>query len=311
MLTVSIVTPAYNQASFLEETIASVLGQDYPRIEYAVIDDGSTDETPTVLERYRGRLRAVSRPNKGQTATINEGFAAASGDVLLWLNSDDTLLPGAVSAAVRHFEEHPEDGIVYGDTLFTDAAGRPLRRSRAQERFEYDRFVRRCENPIPQPSAFLRKRVVEDIGTLDPHFYYFMDWDFWLRAGLRHRIAYMPTTLSTYRLHDASKTVARQAEVAPELEYMYARFFARDDLPEPVRRLRREAMACMLLTSAGYFARGGRPEDASRAGRRALRTYPELILRPALARQLAFCLAGSTPFYSMLRALRGRGTPSS
>jgi glycosyltransferase involved in cell wall biosynthesis len=311
MLTVSIVTPAYNQASFLEETIASVLGQDYPRIEYTVIDDGSMDETPAVLERHRGRLRAVSRPNKGQTATINEGFTAANGDVVLWLNSDDTLLPGAVSTAVRHFEEHPEHGIVYGDTLFTDAAGRPLHRSRAQERFEYDRFVRRCENPIPQPSAFIRKRVLEDVGPLDPHFYYFMDWDFWLRAGLRHRIAYTAETLSTYRLHDASKTVAKQAEVAPELEYMYTRFFARDDLPAPVRRLRREAMASMFLTSGGYFARGGRPKEAARAGRRAVGLYPELLVRPSFVRKLAYCVAGSTTVYSWLRGLiRGAAVPS-
>ena len=100
---VSVVTPAYNQASYLSATIESVLSQDYPHIEYRVIDDGSTDRTPEILESYKGRVPCESHANQGQTATINKGWAQSQGAILTWLNSDDTFLPGAVSKAVAFF----------------------------------------------------------------------------------------------------------------------------------------------------------------------------------------------------------------
>src|SRR5712664_4752807 len=119
-LLVSVVTPTYNQAAFLRDTVESVLSQDYPAIEYQIIDDGSTDETPRILEEYSGRARIERHQNRGQTPTINKGWERATGDILTWLNSDDTFLPGAVSAAVKYFAEHPDVGIVFGDTLFTN-----------------------------------------------------------------------------------------------------------------------------------------------------------------------------------------------
>src|ERR1041385_7984579 len=223
---VSVVTPTYNQASFVRDTIESVLSQDYPAIEYQIIDDGSTDETPRILEEYAGRARIERHQNRGQTPTINKGWERATGDILTWLNSDDTFLPRAVSIAVDYLETHPDVGIVFGDTLFTNEDGSPIKSTPRRTGFDYDSFVRQCENPIPQPSAFIRRAVVEDIGLLDPSYYYFMDWDYWLRAGVNHRIAYFPELLSTYRLHAESKTVAQSIKAAPELEYMYKKFFA-------------------------------------------------------------------------------------
>ena len=158
---VSIVTPAYNQAAFLRDTVESVLSQDYPSIEYRVLNDGSTDETEAILREYEGRLEWETHPNMGQTPTINKGWDLATGDILIWLNSDDTLLPGAVSAAVSYLQAHPETGIVYADTLFTEPDGSPIERNAAQPRFDYERFVVECHNPIPQPSAFVRRSVAE------------------------------------------------------------------------------------------------------------------------------------------------------
>src|SRR5688500_6712732 len=112
---VSIVTPSFNHARFIEATIESVLSQDYPRIDYLVMDGGSTDGTLDVLRRFEGRLRWVSGPDGGQAAAINDGFRCTSGEILAWLNSDDLYEPGAVSAAVRAFEERPHAGLVYGD----------------------------------------------------------------------------------------------------------------------------------------------------------------------------------------------------
>lgn len=294
---VSIVTPAYNQAAFLRETIESVLAQDYPHIEHQVIDDGSTDETPAVLAEYTGRVLCERHENRGQTPTINKGWERARGDVLTWLNSDDTLLPGAVSRAVEYFRQHPEVGIVFGDTLFTKDDGTPLERSRPRPPFDYREFVLKCDNPIPQPSAFIRRSVVEDVGLLDPKFYYFMDWDFWLRAGVRHKIAYVPELLSTYRLHPDSKTVAQAAKAAPELEYLYTKFFSREDLPAEIRALKRRAMVNMFFTSGGYYLQGGRPEMAARLAWRALRAYPSALSEPEMAHKFFYCLFGGSAVY--------------
>src|SRR5260370_36300518 len=125
-LLVSVVTPTYNQAAFLRDTIESVLLQDYPAIEYQIIDDGSTDETPQILEEYSGRALIERHENRGQTPTINKGWERARGDILSWLNSDDTFLPGAVSTAVKYFAENPDVDIVFGDSLVTAEDGTPI-----------------------------------------------------------------------------------------------------------------------------------------------------------------------------------------
>jgi glycosyltransferase involved in cell wall biosynthesis len=300
---VSVVTPTFNQANFLRETIESVLSQDYPAIEHQVIDDGSTDATPEILKEYSARVWTERHENRGQTPTINKGWERAKGSILTWLNSDDTFLPGAVSTAVSYLNEHPEVGIVFGDTLFTDQDGKSLERSKNLGDFEYQRFVRLCHNPIPQPSAFIRRSVVEDIGMLDPLYYYFMDWDYWLRAGLNHRITYIPELLSTYRLHADSKTVAQANKAAPELEYMYRKFFERTDLPESIRSLETEAMMNMLFTSGGYYLEGGNKKAAARTALKALRSFPSRFYHPSAVHKLFYCLCGGSSIYQ-----RSRGT---
>ncbi|HYW73539.1 MAG TPA: glycosyltransferase family 2 protein [Pyrinomonadaceae bacterium] len=293
---VSIVTPTYNQAAFLPETIETVLAQDYPRIEHIVIDDGSTDNTREILSSYGDRFIWESHANRGQTPTINKGWQRSRGDIITWLNSDDTYLPGAVSKAVAYFQEHPDVDIVYGDTLLTEADGTPIERMIAPE-FSYRALVANCHNPIPQPSAFIRRRVMEDIGLLDPHYYYFMDWDFWLRAGIRHSFAYFPELLSTYRLHEESKTVAQAVKAAPELEYMYRKFFATPDLPAEIRRLEKESMMNMFFTTGGYYLNGGDRKAARRMARKALQARPATVVLPGVAHKFLYCLFGGQPFY--------------
>jgi glycosyltransferase involved in cell wall biosynthesis len=117
---VSIITPSFNQAGFIERTIQSVLSQDYPNIEYLVIDGGSNDETLEVLKKYEGRLQWISEKDSGQSEAINKGYRMATGEILTWLNSDDTLLPGAVSKAVAYFDEHPDVMMIYGEGYIID-----------------------------------------------------------------------------------------------------------------------------------------------------------------------------------------------
>ena len=310
---VSVVTPAYNQAAFLRDTIESVLSQDYPHIEYRVIDDGSTDHTLSILQSYTGRILWESHPNRGQTPTINTGWQKSSGTFITWLNSDDTFLPGAVTKGVEYLLQHPDIDIVFGDTLFTEADGTPTSRTESKGEFDYERFVFECHNTIPQPSAFIRRRVIETEGILDPHYYFFMDWDFWLRAGLHHRIAYFPELLSTYRLHPDSKSVSQSRRSAPELEYMYEKFFTRVDLPPRIRDQERRAKANMYFTSAGYYSRGGDLTTTTRMGLKALGVFPEMLLYPRMVQYLLYCLVGETRLYRLLRRfyLNTRGASAS
>ena len=299
---VSVVTPTYNQAAFLRETIETVLSQDYPNIELIVIDDGSTDETPQILAEYTGRIQWETQKNMGQTPTINKGWAQSKGEIVTWLNSDDTFLPGAVKKGVDYLMAHPDVGIVFGDTLFTEADGTPVEQSKRLKGFDFEKFVLKCENLIPQPSAFIRRSVLDNTGHLDPSYYYFMDWDFWLRAGIRNRIDYFPELLSTYRLHQESKTVAQAAKAAPELEYMYKKFFALPELPDEIRRLEKWAMVNMYFTSGGYYLKGGDPKGARQMGLKAIQSHPMAMTRPSMVHKFIYCQIGGGASYQ-----RGRG----
>ena len=274
MPTVTIVTPAYNQAEFLRDTIESVLSQDYPNIDYIVLDDGSTDETPNILAEYGDRFRWETHTNMGQTATINKGWSMAKGEIVTWLNSDDTYLPGAVSKAVDFLVKNPDVGIVYGDTVTTEADGTPFGRSKPLPPFDYHAFIGNWENTIVQPSSFIRKSVIEKVDHLDPKFYYFMDWDLWLRAGLHFKIAYIPEMLSTYRFHAESKTVAQAKKAAPELEYMFERFYSRTDLSPEVLALKKKARMNMYFLTAGYYLRGDDRASARAMAMKALKANP-------------------------------------
>src|SRR5947208_5614134 len=122
---VSIVTPSYNQVAFVEDTIRSVLEQDYEPIEYVVVDDGSTDGSVEIVRRYEDRLTAaIAQENAGQVAALNRGFARTSGEYMGYLNSDDTLLPGAISRLAAELESDPNLLLVYGDALYADEHGR-------------------------------------------------------------------------------------------------------------------------------------------------------------------------------------------
>jgi glycosyltransferase involved in cell wall biosynthesis len=208
---VSIITPSYNQARFLEATIRSVLDQDYPRLEYIVVDGGSTDGSLEILRRYESRLAAwVSEPDRGQTDAINKGFALATGDILAYLNSDDTYSAGAVAEAVAYLQAHPEVGMVHGRAVYIDADGRPVARFPSAPTNHRD--LRRGAPRIAQQAAFFRAAVWKMVGPLDASFFYAMDYDLWVRISAVTPMAFVPRMWAGFRLHDESKsmTVARQ-----------------------------------------------------------------------------------------------------
>ncbi len=219
---VSIVTPSFNQGKFLEETICSVLAQDYPNIEYLIIDGGSSDQTLEILKRYDERISGwVSEPDQGQTDAINKGFARARGKYLAWLNSDDTYLPGAISEAVSFLEGHPEVGMVYGDADFIDANGKVIGRFPAAQT-DYQR-LRRGYVHIPQQASFFRTQVWQQVGPLDPDFYFAMDYDLWVRISRLQPIVYLPRLWATFRLHGDAKTLTADDRCWPEMVRVHRR----------------------------------------------------------------------------------------
>jgi glycosyltransferase involved in cell wall biosynthesis len=219
---VSIVTPSFNQGRFIEQTIQSVLAQDYPNLEYVVVDGGSTDQTLDILRRYEGRLRWVSEPDGGQSEAINKGFRMARGDIVAWLNSDDTYLAGAVSKAVAHLQAHPEVALIYGEGYLMDEAGHVTRRFPATEPFNLWRLVH-FSDYILQQTVFWRRWVFDTVGMLDESLHYGMDWDFWIRVAKRFEVAYIPEFLGNLREYATAKTFAGGLERFEELTAMMRR----------------------------------------------------------------------------------------
>ena len=219
---VSIVTPSFNQGRFLEETIQSVLSQDYPHIEYMVVDGGSTDGSVEIIRRYQDRLAWwVSETDQGQTDAINKGFARANGDILAWINSDDTYQPGAVSEVVSFFESHPEVGMVYGDANLIDEQGQLLGRFPARQT-DYRR-LRRGYVHIPQQAAFFRTSLWRQVGPLDPSFYFAMDYDLWVRLAKISNLKYQPRLWANFRLHGQGKSAVSDDRCYPEMLRVHVR----------------------------------------------------------------------------------------
>jgi glycosyltransferase involved in cell wall biosynthesis len=201
---VSVVTPSMNQGAFIEETIRSVLEQDYPRIEHIVVDGGSSDATLDVLRRYP-HLRWVSEPDSGQADAVNKGFAMAQGEIFGWLNSDDLYLPGAIASAVRVLLE-TECGLVHGAWRQIDEQGRTIGDVDAVP-FDLRRQLDYA-NLVAQPGALFTRSAFEAVGGLDTSYHYAMDYELFLRIGKRFEVRHVDRVLGAYRYHPASKTVA-------------------------------------------------------------------------------------------------------
>ncbi len=210
---ITIITPSFNQAAFLEQTIQSVLSQGYPALQYGIIDGGSTDGSIDIIERYRKQLDfAVIEKDNGQTEAINKGLKQAKGEIVGWLCSDDTLLPGALQTVGTHFMHQPKDDWLAGACAMIDIDGKQESVIRPGGVFTLEGILLRSdEHPfnLPQPGVFWRRSLHDQLGLLDESLHYCMDFEFWLRlVSAGYRPTLINDTLATYRLHDSSKSCA-------------------------------------------------------------------------------------------------------
>jgi glycosyltransferase involved in cell wall biosynthesis len=203
---VSIVTPSYNQAQFLEKTILSVLDHKKIDLEYILIDGGSNDGSVEIIQRYADKFAYwVSESDKGQADAVNKGFARATGDIIGWLNSDDYYLPGAIDSAVDIFEKNPDVGFIFGDMISIDGEGQTIN---VQRFGDWGLLGLMSFNIIGEPAVFLRREVMEKSGFLDDSFHFLLDHHLWLRAAQHTKMMYVPKLWAAARYHEDAKNIA-------------------------------------------------------------------------------------------------------
>jgi glycosyltransferase involved in cell wall biosynthesis len=245
---VSIITPSFNQSKFLEETIQSVLGQDYDRVEYLLIDGASTDNSLDIIRKYTQRLSYwVSEPDRGQAQAINKGLKQAKGDILGWLNSDDVLLPGTIRRAVETLQAHPDVDVVYGRLERMDEQGKSVPTPiLPKDRVEFNRGTMLEECTVNQAGAFWRREMMEKVGLLNESLRYVMDYEYWIRIAIAGgRFKRLPETTARFRLTRDSKTVGQALPMAQEGMQVIQSFSAQPGLDErlglPAGALQRQA----------------------------------------------------------------------
>ena len=216
-LSISVVTPSYNQGRFIERTIRSVLDQNVPSLDYMVVDGASTDETVDVLKKYEARLHWVSEKDNGQTEAVNKGLKWAGGDIIGWLNSDDIYCPGALSAVINIFEKCPQIDVVYGEADHIDENDNIIENYYTED-WDYERLKEVCF--LCQPAVFFRRRILKHLGFLDTSLKYCMDYEYWLRLGAETPFLRLKEKLAGSRMYRENKTLGERIAVHTEINHM-------------------------------------------------------------------------------------------
>jgi glycosyltransferase involved in cell wall biosynthesis len=273
----SVITPSLNQARFIENAIRSVIDQDYPGLEYFVIDGGSTDGTPQLLERYQDRLSFVSEIDGGQANAVNKGLKWATGDIVCWLNADDEFLPGALHTAAAYFCQHPRTVLIYGDAEIIDEKGRFYGYRGNTRPTNFNELVARGDF-IVQPAAFWRSELLAEVGYLDETLNYCLDYEYWLRVSQKYPLDYIPVPLARERVHSRAKTSLLNIERVKELE-LVARRYGNPNIP---RLFQSEQTAVYLVETVRQIRSRNWPQTRHFWKLATGRFHPSLRLFPYL-----------------------------
>jgi len=310
---VSIVTPSYNQARFVEETIRSVLLQGYPNLEYIVIDGGSTDGSVEIIRKYESWLASwVSEPDRGQCHAVNKGWERATGDILAYLNSDDFYLPGALCRAVIACEECPSSAVIYCDGLWTDEFGQKVKILKGGQ-LDVKQLIMGSAVDIPQPTAFIRREAIQSVGGLDESLHMAMDFDLWLRLALRYPFKYIEgEPWAALRFHGTQKTQTRILEDRIDALRAIERAILDPRCPEGITLKGNSLYARLCLDLAAFYQDRGNLVRSGEYLARALQTQPMTTLSLAVYRTLIRTYRAILPLsvQGLVRRMRGIEQPS-
>lgn len=219
---ISIITPSFNQGAFIEETILSVLDQDYPNLEYIIIDGGSVDKSVEVIKKYEGRITHwVSEKDSGQSEAINKGLKLSTGEIVSWLCSDDLYLPEALHKVAKIFNEKKNSVMLHGKAVLFDSSGKQEIKGAEMTDIQLRYY---SVIPFPQPSSFFRRRLIDEKGFLREDLHFAMDFDLLIRAALSYEITPVDELLSKYRLHEGSKTISQIRHFEAEWVNVFSKF---------------------------------------------------------------------------------------
>lgn len=304
---VSIISPSFNQAVFLEQTLLSVLNQDYPNLEYWVIDGGSTDNSLEIIKQYAPRLAGwVSEKDKGQADGVNKGLAKATGEIIGWLNSDDRYHPGAIADAVEAFRLHPEASFVFSDVESIDEHGNAFNLMRYGDWKLSDLMTFHI---IGQSGVFMRREVLEQAGYLDLSYNYLLDVQLWLRMAAIAEPHYVPGKVwAAARIHSDAKNVAH-AEKFGEEAFRVAKWLCEDPRFYPLSaNIFKKIWAGAHRLNAFYLVEAGKYKEALKAYAQMLRYQPfpsgNTLRRMAYAALSAVGIMRSREWYDKKRKER-------
>ena len=283
---VTVITPSFNQAEYLEEAIRSVVLQDHPNLEDLLLDGGSSDGSVEIIERDGPWISFwVSEPDGGQAEAINTAFRRATGEFICWLNSDDVLYQGYVSRRVAEFGTREKIDLIYGDIdMGWDSGERSI--LHGEPPFFLD-MLRTLRVAVPQQGAMWRRSTVEKLGGLDPRWRVVLDREFFLRILHRGAAEYIPGLCGFFRQHDGAKSIAEATAWVNELPTMYSELFAEENLEPSVRRLERETMATVHLLCSDILRAAGRWSGSLMHMAKAMRWHPTHAISSFFSARLA------------------------
>jgi glycosyltransferase involved in cell wall biosynthesis len=301
---VSIITPSYNQANYLGQTIQSVLWQDYPNLEYLVVDGGSTDSSIDLIKRYQDRLTWwVSEPDRGQADAINKGFAHAKGEIVAWINSDDLYYQNdVVTQAVEMLMAHPEAGMVYADGLKIDSAGKLLAWYRYTQLSLIDLLSFRV---LLQPTVFMRHQALKEAGYLPVDSRLLLDHELWIQIAARYPILHQDGFWAVERSHETAKTISLAAHYGPDAFALMDDLRTKPLLRETIQQNERGIYAGLHIFSARRLIDARQPSEALKHFWKAFQLFPPAAIKMWFKiLQAVFGLVGLGDFVLNLRNTR-------